>query len=215
MFSSLSTYSTTPVLNNPNVLHQPNTMIDMPLKAQNYLLSGILDSMVVDQMDAFQTKIITKYGMETQFRNLGVHPKYPFIHLFKLIRKGPFPDELLQFLWHFCYRYYIAIEIHTGFLYSRLERLDKISYSQNFNKFLTWFDNAETWKQKLKEELKGFKTNYGRLKISEAYSVIVFHRRHTVANGNYITFQSYNIYYIDPKSLFEKPLDFCKNLRKL
>lgn len=74
------------------------------------------------------------YGMETQFCDLGIHPKYPFIHLFKLIGAGSFPDELLKLLWYFCHGFYVAIEAHTGFLYSHLERLGKFPYSQDFNK---------------------------------------------------------------------------------
>lgn len=111
----------------------------MPAEAQHDLLSGSLDDKVDDKLMTLQTEIIKKYGIETQFRNLGFHPKYPFLHLFKLTGQGTFPVELLQFLWYICHMYLIGIKAHTGFLYNHLDNLGKIPYSKNFNKFMMWF----------------------------------------------------------------------------
>lgn len=125
--------------------------------------------MVAYQMDALQTKILMNYGIKTQLKDLGIHPKYPFNCLFRLYDAGFFfPDELLQFLCYFFHNYYISIEIHTGFLYNHLENLSQIPYSRNFNKFFSWFATVEEWEQKLREELKGYRARYERLKVSNA-----------------------------------------------
>lgn len=77
-------YSVTPISPNSNLFPFPSPGDDFPIETLNYLKSGMLDSMALEQLLHCQTQIIMNYGMETQSRDLGIHPKYPFIQLFYL-----------------------------------------------------------------------------------------------------------------------------------
>lgn len=132
MYSLKSTCSVTPTPNNPNPFLLPSPRDDIPPEAHSYLQSGVLDSMVQTQLDNYQTQIIINYGMETQLRDLTIHPKYPFIHLFKLFGVGPFPTKLLRFLWYLLYGYHIAIEVYVGFLLKSLKDLGQFPQPPNF-----------------------------------------------------------------------------------
>lgn len=149
--------------------------------------------------------------METQLRDLGIHPQYPFIHLFQLHFIGPFLTKLFRFLWYFCHNYYIAIEVHVSFLLKYLKELGMFPYSQNFNGFFLWFDSLQTWKIKLKAKLKNYLTNpqFGRLKIVNAYTTIMFHRHHSLFNNrNLLTSSSYSFYKTNANSVHLRPLEF-------
>lgn len=98
MYSSESACSATPTPKNPNPFPLTSLGDDIPLEAHSYLQSVGLNSMAQTQLDNYQTRIIMNCGMKTQFQDLGIYPKYPFIHLFRFFEVGPFPIELLRFL---------------------------------------------------------------------------------------------------------------------
>lgn len=110
--------------------------------------------MVQTQLDNYQTQIIMNYGMETQFKDMRIHPQYPLIHLFKLFEVGPFPTKLCRFLWYLLHGYYIGIEVYVGFLLKNLRDLGQFRYFLNSSRFLLWFDTMDAWKARLEIELK-------------------------------------------------------------
>lgn len=77
-----------------------------------------------------------------------------------------------------------------------------------------WFDTPSSWIMRFKIELQGNELSYYRMKIAEAHSIIIFHKRHEVSNGNYVTIQNSDIYKTSPKSLFQYPLKQFEELRK-
>lgn len=89
-----------------------------------------------------------------------------------------------------------------------------IPYSRNFNKFLIWFDPPSAQIVKLKDVLKGYELSYGKAKVADAHSIIIFHKCHAISNGNYITIQSSDIYRTSSRSLFQYLLDQYEDLRK-
>lgn len=171
MASPSSVSSHAPLFPNPNPFPLLAPRDDFPLeKKKDYLRNGTLDTMTLEQLLHYQTHIIRNYGMQTQFKDLAIHPQYPFIKLFRLCANGLFPIELLRFLWYFCLSYYVAIEVHTIFLLKNIRELGVLPYSSNFNRFFLWFDDLQTWKSKLEVELKDYLGNpqFGVLKVTEA-----------------------------------------------
>lgn len=77
----------------------------------------------------------------------------------------------------------------------------------------------DAWKIRLAVEFKKYlkKPNFRRLKVTDSYSIIIFHKHHFFTNGNYVTFQTYNFYRTDSKSLYNQPLELhqeFKNFQK-
>lgn len=154
--------------------------------------------------------------------DLGIYPKYLFLCVFRFCPLGLFPIELLRFLWYLCHSYYIAIDVHFGFLVKNLRELEMRPYSPNFNKFFLWFDNMETRKPKLEQELVEYLKNLEH-GVAHAYTTIIFHQYHTfifhqhhtlTINGYIVSHLSYSFYRIEISSLHLNPLEYHWEFRK-
>jgi len=96
---------------------------DLPPLAQEMVLNHTLDLQAKDKLFSLQDYLLLNYDMSSLcFQSLGIHPKYPFIHLFTFKPSGLFPKELYFFLWYFCHLYHIAIEFPTDYFLSSLLR---------------------------------------------------------------------------------------------
>jgi hypothetical protein len=109
---------------------------DLPPLAQDMVLNHTLDLQAKDRLFSLQDYLHLNYDMTSLcFQNLGIHPKYPFIHLFTFKPAGLFPKKL-YFLWYLCHLYHIAIEFLTDFFLSRFFRTswsaDSWNYTLNF-----------------------------------------------------------------------------------
>lgn len=152
--------------------------------------------------------------MDLQLWDLGIHPKYSFIHFFFFHPIGPFPIELLRFLWHFNHCYYVAIKIHIGFFFKNLKKVGILPYSLIINRLLLWFKSPSNWIISLEKELKDYlKTVEHR--VIHAYSIIVFHRLyHLSENGQHIiSYPQYSFYKTYPFFLMNHPHDFTQEFR--
>jgi hypothetical protein len=84
---------------------------DLSPLAQDMVLNHTLDLQAKNKLFSLQDYLILNYDMTSLcFQNLGIHPKYHFIHHFTFKHVGLFPKELYFFLWYLCHLYYIAIE---------------------------------------------------------------------------------------------------------
>ena len=84
---------------------------DLSPLAQDMVLNHTLDLQAKNKLFSLQDYLILNYDMTSLcFQNLGIHPKYHFIHHFTFKPVGLFPKELYFFLWYLCHLYYIAIE---------------------------------------------------------------------------------------------------------
>jgi len=116
---------------------------ELPRLAQDMVLNNILDLQAEDKLFSLQDHLLLNYDMNSLcFQSLGIHPKYPYIHLFTFKPAGLFPKELYFFLWYICHLYHIAIEFPTYFFLSIFLRTSWPADSWNYTrKFLTWFYN--------------------------------------------------------------------------
>ena len=80
---------------NPPLPEQDFPANDLPPLAQNMVLKHTLDLQANDKLFGFQDYLLLNYDMSSFcFQILGIHPKYPFIHLFTLKPTGLFLKEL-------------------------------------------------------------------------------------------------------------------------
>jgi hypothetical protein len=108
---------------NPPPTEQDFPANDLPPLAQEMVLNHILDLQAKDKLFSLQDYFLLNYDMSSLcFQSLGIHPKYPFIHLFTFKHAGLFPKELYFFLWYFCHMYHIANEFPTDFFLSKFLR---------------------------------------------------------------------------------------------
>ncbi|KAF9661199.1 hypothetical protein SADUNF_Sadunf19G0043100 [Salix dunnii] len=96
---------------NPPPSEQDFPTDDLPPLAQEMILNHTLNKQAKDKLFSLQDHLLLNYDMSSLcFQSLGIHPKYPLIHLFTFKPSGLFPKELHFFLWYFCHLYHIAIE---------------------------------------------------------------------------------------------------------
>jgi len=108
---------------NPPPPEQDFPADDLPPLAQDMVLNHTLNLQAKDKLFSLQDYLLLNYDMSSLcFQSLGIHPKYPFIHLFTFKPSGLVPKELYFFLWYFCHLYYIAIEFPTDYFLSRFLR---------------------------------------------------------------------------------------------
>lgn len=99
-----------------------------------------------------------------------------------------------------------------SFLTENIKDLGLLPYSPNFNEFFLWFDDMNTWKEKLEAKLKDYLKNPEN-GVADAYTTIIFHRHHSLSNnGNIVTLSSYNFYRISLDSFHFVPGNFTKSL---
>jgi hypothetical protein len=112
---------------------------DLPPLAQEMVLNHTLDLQAKDKLFSLQDYLFLNYDMSSLcFQSLGIHPKYPFIHLFTFKPSGLFPKELYFFLWYLCHLYHIVIELPTDCFLSSLLRTSWPADSWYYTlKFLT------------------------------------------------------------------------------
>ncbi|KAF9661074.1 hypothetical protein SADUNF_Sadunf19G0030000 [Salix dunnii] len=139
---------------NPPPSEQDFPTEDLPPLAQEMILNHTLNKQAKDKLFSLQDHLLLNYDMSSLcFQSLGIHPKYPFIHLFTFKPSGLFPKELYFFLWYFCHLYHIAIEFPTDFFLSSLLRTSWLADSWHYIlKFLTWFHNPTQWISLLQHE---------------------------------------------------------------
>jgi len=127
---------------------------DLPPLAQEMVLNHTLDLQAKNKLFSLQDYLILNYDMSSLcFQSLGIHPKYPYIHLFTFKPSRLFPKELYFFLWYFCHLYHIAIEFPTDcFLSSLLKTSWPADSWYYILKFLTWFHNPTQWISILQHE---------------------------------------------------------------
>jgi hypothetical protein len=72
---------------------------DLPPLAQDMVLNHTLDLQAKDKLFSLQDYLLLNYDMTSLcFQSLGIHPKYPFIHLFTFKPTALFPKELYFFM---------------------------------------------------------------------------------------------------------------------
>jgi len=72
---------------------------DLPPLAQDMVLNHTLDLQAKDKLFSLQDYFLLNYDMTSLcFQSLGIHPKYPFIHLFTFKPTALFPKELYFFM---------------------------------------------------------------------------------------------------------------------
>jgi len=127
---------------------------DLPSLAQEMVLNHTLDLQAKNKLFSLQDYLLLNYDMSSLcFQSLGIHPKYPFIHLFTFKPSRLFPKELYLFLWYFCHLYHIAIEFPTDCFLSNLLRTSwPADFWYYILKFLTWFHNPTQWISILQHE---------------------------------------------------------------
>jgi hypothetical protein len=77
---------------NPPPPKQDFHAIDLPPLAQEMVLNHTLDLQAKDKLFSLQDYLLLNYDMSSLcFQSLGIHPKYPFIHLFTFKPVGLFP----------------------------------------------------------------------------------------------------------------------------
>ena len=108
---------------NPPPPEQDFPANDLPPLTQDMVLNHTLDLQVKDKFVSLQDYLLLNYDMTSLcFQSLGIHPKYPFIHLFIFKPAGLFPKKLYFFLLYLCHLYRIAIEFPANFSLSRFLR---------------------------------------------------------------------------------------------
>nr|GMD48471.1 ORF I polyprotein [Ipomoea batatas] len=72
----------------------------------------------------------------------GIHPKYPFAHIF-IAQVQDWPEELNWIFWYLCHEYHILMEFHRPSLSKELD----LSVEKDLIKFFTWFYPLKYWKK--------------------------------------------------------------------
>jgi len=206
---------------------------ELPRLAQDMVLNNILDLQAEDKLFSLQNHLLLNYDMNSLcFQSLGIHPKYPFIHLFTFKPAGLFPKELYFFLWYICHLYHIAIEFPTYFFLSIFLRTSWLTDSWNYTrKFLTWFYNPTQWISLLQQEksklpnaqtcwIEVHRNTLRNKSVKQAFAhlffVFLFHMPFKASADNLImSFSQAAVYNTHPYSLYDNPLTNLQDIRTL
>jgi hypothetical protein len=206
---------------------------DLPPLAQEMVLNHTLDLQAKDKLFSLQDYLLLNYNMSSFcFQSLGIHPKYPFIHLFTFKPSGLFPKELYFFLWYFCHLYHIAIEFPTDCFLSSLLRTSWPADSWYYTlKFLTWFHNPTQWISLLQHKkskwphpqpcwIEVHRNASQNKSVKQAFAhlflIFIFHRPFKASTDNLVmSFPQATVYKSHLYSLYEHLLDNLPELRTL
>ncbi|CAA7035324.1 unnamed protein product [Microthlaspi erraticum] len=82
---------------------------NMPKDAHQLIETKTLHERLHHKIFQYQSTILCRYGINCRFiAPMGIHPDYPFAHLFR-IENTNMPEEVLCFLWYLCSVYTIGI----------------------------------------------------------------------------------------------------------
>ncbi|CAG7894370.1 unnamed protein product [Brassica rapa] len=116
---------------------------------------------------------------------MGIHPDYPFAHLYR-IENVYLPEEVLCFLWYLCSIYTIGITFDIQWLYQYINMQltnSKRGHKECLATFLTWFAPLFSWNGKLRKSAKATGLSFKKSKSQgglnpffNPHTIYFFHR---------------------------------------
>ena len=143
--------SSTPASNSNNSLMFP--LKHLPPEIVELIETKTLQSRAKEKLFKYQSLIISEYANHA-IRTIGIHPKYLFLHIFRIpyLLSFGFPKMVLPFLWYLCQLYTIVIEFPTPNLDLALHtKTSNPINTSHLHTFLQWFRPIKEWIKLLNE----------------------------------------------------------------
>jgi hypothetical protein len=165
---SSSSVSSTQIPNNPNT-----SLYDFenncPFDAKELIQTETLLEKTKHKVFLYQSLILSTFGPNNDYISpLGIHPDFPFAHLFRF-RNLVMPEEVLCFLWYLCSIYTIGIHLDIPSVFQYTSNTSPTGFPGSLATFLTWFQSIAVWNSKLVTSAKYVMPSLTAKKLKKEY----------------------------------------------